>query len=213
MQLCGSLRILCHCLSLGLEWKLIFSSPAATGLLSFPNLLAYWLHMNTSVLQHHILGLEIVQRGIRKWSNFACSFPVFLIDFLSWWSIHWCKWGIKAPYCYCIAIYFSLSVNICLLFSTYLCRLEKGMATHSSIIAWKITRTEEPGGLQSMGCKDSGMTEWFHSVIFSSLETLAGCFLSLCWSSHCSFPVIGKHFYDYFFELLSGRLLISISLR
>ena len=29
--------------------------------------------------------------------------------------------------------------------------LEKGMATHSSILAWKISWTEEPGGLQSMG--------------------------------------------------------------
>ena len=29
--------------------------------------------------------------------------------------------------------------------------LEKGMATHSSILAWSIPWTEEPGGLQSMG--------------------------------------------------------------
>ena len=29
--------------------------------------------------------------------------------------------------------------------------LEEGMATHSSILAWKILWTEEPGGLQSMG--------------------------------------------------------------
>ena len=29
--------------------------------------------------------------------------------------------------------------------------LEKEMATHSSIVAWKITWTEEPGRLQSMG--------------------------------------------------------------
>ena len=29
--------------------------------------------------------------------------------------------------------------------------LEKGMDTHSSSLAWKIPRTEEPGGLQSMG--------------------------------------------------------------
>ena len=29
--------------------------------------------------------------------------------------------------------------------------LEEGMATHSSILAWRITWTEEPGGLQSMG--------------------------------------------------------------
>ena len=29
--------------------------------------------------------------------------------------------------------------------------LEKGMATHSSVLAWRIPWTEEPGGLQSMG--------------------------------------------------------------
>ena len=29
--------------------------------------------------------------------------------------------------------------------------LEQGMATHSSILAWRIPWTEEPGGLQSMG--------------------------------------------------------------
>ena len=167
--------------------------------------------MSASVLQHQILGFEIVQCGIRKWSNFACSFPVFLIDFLSWWSIHWCKWGIKAPYHYCIAICFSLSVNICLLFSTYLCRLEKGMATHSSILAWKIPRTEEPGRLQSMGCRHDWVISqcvfqftWNFGLVFS---------FSLLKFSLCSFPVIGKHFYDYFFEFLSGRLLISISLR
>ena len=34
--------------------------------------------------------------------------------------------------------------------------LEKEMATHSSILAWKIPRTEEPGRLQSMGLKRVG---------------------------------------------------------
>ena len=29
--------------------------------------------------------------------------------------------------------------------------LEEGMATHSSILAWRIPRTEEPGGLQCIG--------------------------------------------------------------
>ena len=29
--------------------------------------------------------------------------------------------------------------------------LEDGMATHSSILAWQVTWTEEPGGLQFMG--------------------------------------------------------------
>ena len=33
--------------------------------------------------------------------------------------------------------------------------LEKGMATHSSILAWEISWTEEPGRLQSMGSQKS----------------------------------------------------------
>ena len=38
--------------------------------------------------------------------------------------------------------------------------LEEGMATHSSILAWRIPWTEEPGGLHSpLGRKDSDTTE------------------------------------------------------
>jgi len=33
--------------------------------------------------------------------------------------------------------------------------VEKEMANHSSILAWEIPRTEEPGGLQSMGSQES----------------------------------------------------------
>ena len=36
--------------------------------------------------------------------------------------------------------------------------LEKEMATHSSILAWRIPWTEEPDGLQSMGLQESDMT-------------------------------------------------------
>ena len=34
--------------------------------------------------------------------------------------------------------------------------LEKGMVTHSNILAWRIPQTEEPGGLQSMGSQRVG---------------------------------------------------------
>ena len=34
--------------------------------------------------------------------------------------------------------------------------LEKGMATHSSILAWSIPQTEEPGVLQAMGSQTVG---------------------------------------------------------
>ena len=36
--------------------------------------------------------------------------------------------------------------------------LEKEMATHSSILAWKILCTEEPGGLQCVGSQESDKT-------------------------------------------------------
>ena len=36
--------------------------------------------------------------------------------------------------------------------------LEKEMVVYSSILAWRIPWTEEPGGLQSMGSQESDMT-------------------------------------------------------
>ena len=39
--------------------------------------------------------------------------------------------------------------------------LEEGMATHSSILAWRVPWTEEPGGLQSMGSQ----RVWKQSVV------------------------------------------------
>ena len=38
--------------------------------------------------------------------------------------------------------------------------LQEGMATHSSILAWRIPWTEEPGRLQSTGLQRVGHTEW-----------------------------------------------------
>ena len=43
--------------------------------------------------------------------------------------------------------------------------LEEGMAAHSSILAWRIPWTEEPGGLQSMGLDATEVTE--HTLMFT----------------------------------------------
>ena len=40
--------------------------------------------------------------------------------------------------------------------------LEEEMASFSSILAWKIPRKEEPGGLQSVGRKELDTTEWLN---------------------------------------------------
>ena len=45
------------------------------------------------------------------------------------------------------------------------------MATQSSILAWKIPWTEEPGGLQSMGCKESDTTEWKYTHIYKRSDS------------------------------------------
>ena len=53
VQLCGSLSILWHCLSLGLEWKLTFSSPVYLGLYFeclFVNLFVYFYYILLSML-------------------------------------------------------------------------------------------------------------------------------------------------------------------
>ena len=58
--------------------------------------------------------------------------------------------------------------------------LEKGMATHSSVLAWRIPWTEEPGGLQSMGSqrvRHNWGTEhthsWNRSFIWAKLRSIA----------------------------------------
>ena len=52
--------------------------------------------------------------------------------------------------------------------------LEKGTATHSSILAWEIPWTEEPGGLQSMGCQESDTSERI-TLAHVSAFTYQGC--------------------------------------
>ena len=62
--------------------------------------------------------------------------------------------------------------------------LEKEMATHSSILAWRIPWTEEPGWLQSMQCKEWDMTEWWtHYPAFS-------CHLLISYASVRSIPFL-----------------------
>ena len=55
--------------------------------------------------------------------------------------------------------------------------LEKKMVTHSSILAWRIPWTEEPGGLQSMGLQESDTTEHVHTVLLTLTRHLWYCAL------------------------------------
>ena len=85
--------------------------------------------------------------------------------------------------------------------------LEKGMAVHSSILAWEIPQTEELGGLQFMGLKESDATEHAgrhaHTWVLGEMSpqdipqllVTWGCLLpsTLCWLvSRCSFYLINS---------------------
>ena len=94
--------------------------------------------------------------------------------------------------------------------------LGKGMATHSSILAWRIPKTEQPGGLQSMGSwknqtrlsnyhldfslhnasqLDLLKQSWFLPLLYV-LQSHCKCWTNACWvisprevqvsGSHCS---------------------------
>ena len=64
VQLCGSLSILWHCPSLGLEWKLTFSSPVASAEFSkFAGILS------AALSQYHLLGFEIAQLEFHHLGN------------------------------------------------------------------------------------------------------------------------------------------------
>ena len=63
------------------------------------------------------------------------------------------------------------------------------MATHSSVLAWEIPWTEEPGGVQSMGLQELDMTgiythtlrfelySWVEGLIFTEMKTRKGASL------------------------------------
>ena len=79
--------------------------------------------------------------------------------------------------------------------------LEKGMATHSSILAWRIPWTEEPGGLQSLGSKRVGHN-WATDTF--TLKITSKCFQSLSF-----LPFRKKNLVFASIFLLSWSLLID----
>ena len=63
--------------------------------------------------------------------------------------------------------------------------LEKEMATHSSILAWRIPWTEEPGRLQSTGLQSRTQLSEFTSLHFTSREPQVRQSV-LLWEKVCS---------------------------
>ena len=93
--------------------------------------------------------------------------------------------------------------------------LEKGMAIHSNILAWRISRTEEPGRLQSMGSHRVGQ-DWatitgFLNCVF---QILLPSYYSSLWLrySECLFTSFGGHNIFCSLELKNRKLLIFLDI-
>ena len=69
--------------------------------------------------------------------------------------------------------------------------LQNGTATHSSILAWRIPWTEEPGRLSSWGCKEPDVTERFSLSLFSLAEVMFSfVFFCVCFFFHVDFSML-----------------------
>ena len=77
--------------------------------------------------------------------------------------------------------------------------LKKEMTTHSSILAWGIPWTEEPGGYNWWGHKESNTTKWLSThALVGDIECLfpprakfrrSNCCISFCWKDDLVHPV------------------------
>ena len=100
--------------------------------------------------------------------------------------------------------------------------LEKEMATHSSILTWRIPWTEEPGGLQSMGSQRVGHEHSFVCLLAISISSSVQCFFMsflyflivlLLWSFESSlYSLDTNSFFDTcFINIFSCVFLFSYS--
>ena len=114
--LCGSLNVLWHCLSLGLEWKLNFSSPVVTAEFSkFAGILS------AALSQSHLVGFEIAHdpNFSQQWlAFFQCTGTVHIVSDLSpcisyfWW---YCRYCFKFQMSNCLLLVHRKAVNFCAL--------------------------------------------------------------------------------------------------
>ena len=69
--------------------------------------------------------------------------------------------------------------------------LKKEMATHSNIPTWDIPWTEKPGGLKSMGHKESNTTEQLYFLLVQGFQRDLGFEIFICMTQRSSSDPFG----------------------
>ena len=88
--------------------------------------------------------------------------------------------------------------------------LEKGMATYSSILAWRISMDKWPGRLQSMACKESYMSEWLSTQFLPDFHTKNKKFLyRSCFTIYLCKSETFETFYFQCYRLGDIQLIIT----
>ena len=104
--------------------------------------------------------------------------PTSSLAFILWDALRWPIWWMSA---YLIGLWFSFLYSL-FSFTFHFHALEKEMATHSSVLAWRIPGTGEPGGLPSMGSHRVGH-DWRDlatEAVISDAEHLFMCLSAIC---------------------------------
>ena len=90
--------------------------------------------------------------------------------------------------------------------------MEKGMAIHSSILAWRVPWTEEPGGLQSRGRKESDTTEQTDTLMHLNKELSKSgdkCLSNQIWVKFPQSTLITEVAFSESYHLMKGQALGS----
>ena len=87
-------------------------------------------------------------------------------------------------------------------FTFHLHALEKEMATHSSVLAWRIPGMGEPGGLPSMGSHRVGH-DWSDLAAVAAASITVANFMNICWI----FEI--KNLWEMFVYFRDGRLALE----